>query len=108
MTRPILQFFAYDHLPRYLRDVSVPFCNLANRLDTQIVKTGELDILIEWLHTLPDNEERSAALFKLRNVAAHLAYVNEIPHDERAAAIGGTLRFLLEAKDCAVRAVLFK
>lgn len=60
---PLLQFFAYDHLPVHLRDVSRPF--------------GELAALI--VQTLPRNPERTTALRKL-----------------------------LEAKDCAVRAVLFE
>ncbi len=58
----MLQFFAYDHLPSRLRDVSRPF--------------GELADLI--VATLPANPERTVALRKL-----------------------------LEAKDCAVRALLF-
>jgi len=63
MEDPIMQFFAFDHLPENLRQVSQPFCELATL--TAIL--------------LPDNAERAAALRKL-----------------------------LEAKDCAVRAVLSK
>ncbi len=59
---PILQFFAYEHLPSRLRDVSRPFCELAQSLVLQ----------------LPRNPERTVALRKL-----------------------------LEAKDAAVRALLF-
>lgn len=59
----LMQFFTYEHLPEYLQEVSKPFCELAELLDT----------------TLPNNPEKSTALRKL-----------------------------LEAKDCAVRAVLFK
>jgi len=59
----MLQFFAYDHLPAKLRDVSRPFGDLA-------------DLIVA---TLPSNPERTVALRKL-----------------------------LEAKDCAVRAVLFE
>lgn len=62
-SEPIMQFFAYEHLPKHLADVSKPFCRLA-----EIVEG-----------TLPRNAERSAALRKL-----------------------------LEAKDAAVRARLFK
>jgi ferritin-like protein len=60
---PILQFFAYGHLPLNLADVSAPFHTLAHTM----------------VAVLPRNAERSAALRKL-----------------------------LEAKDCAVRAYLFK
>jgi len=59
---PMLQFFAYDHLPPNLQAVSAPFRELA-----------------QTIVTLPRNPERTAALRKL-----------------------------LEAKDCAVRALLFK
>lgn len=60
---PMLQFFAYSHLPPHLQDVSKPFCDIAM-----------------WVcAVLPANAERDASLRKL-----------------------------LEAKDCAVRARLFK
>jgi hypothetical protein len=58
----LLQFFAWEHLPPHLQEVSKPFGELAQKL-------------LE----LPDNPERTTALRKL-----------------------------LEAKDCAVRAQLFK
>jgi hypothetical protein len=57
------QFFAYEHLPAHLQEISKPFGDLANWM----------------LRTLPLNVQRTAALVKL-----------------------------LEAKDCAVRAQLFK
>jgi hypothetical protein len=60
---PLMQFFAYAHLPAHLQDVSVQFTNVAKWI------VGEL----------PRNPERTVALRKL-----------------------------LEAKDCAVRARLFK
>ncbi len=61
MDEPMLQFFAYEHLPDHLADVSQPFSLLAH----------------EMVRTLPRNPERTAGLRKL-----------------------------LEAKDCAVRAML--
>lgn len=60
---PIMQFFAYAHLPEHLQLISKPFGELA-----EVVRS-----------TLPRNPERSTALRKL-----------------------------LEAKDAAVRASLFK
>lgn len=63
MEEPLLQFFAYQHLPEHLQVISKPFGELAN-------------LIVE---TLPRNPERTVALRKL-----------------------------LEAKDCAVRAQLFK
>lgn len=59
----LLQFFAYEHLPEHLQNVSRPFGQMAQQI----------------VDTLPSNPERTAALRKL-----------------------------LEAKDCAVRALLFK
>lgn len=63
MTEPILQFFAYAHLPAHLQAVSKPFGEMAEQI----------------VATLPRNPERTVALRKL-----------------------------LEAKDCAVRALLYK
>lgn len=60
---PMLQFFAYEHLPSHLQDYSRPFKELAYTL----------------VALLPRNPERTTALRKL-----------------------------LEAKDCAVRAQLYK
>ena len=60
---PILQFFAYEHLPPHLQAVSKPFGDLAKTI----------------VDELPRNPERTVALRKL-----------------------------LEAKDCAVRALLYK
>lgn len=60
---PLLQFFAFEHLPEHLQEHSKPFRVLAQHL----------------IETLPRNPERTVALRKL-----------------------------LEAKDCAVRARLFR
>lgn len=46
---PILQFFAHEHLPKSLSDVSRPFGELADRI----------------VATLPPNPERTVALRKL-------------------------------------------
>lgn len=46
---PIVQFFAYAHLPEHLQAVSRPFCDLA----------------ISIVDTLPRNPERTVALRKL-------------------------------------------
>lgn len=60
---PIMQFFAYEHLPAHLQEASKPFGLLAQTI----------------VEVLPRNPERTVALRKL-----------------------------LEAKDAAVRAKLFK
>lgn len=46
---PILQFFAYGHLPARLHEVSKPFCTLA----------------VDIVEKLPRNPERTVALRKL-------------------------------------------
>ena len=45
----MLQFFAYEHLPEHLQEVSKPFSELAQRI----------------VDTLPMNPERTVALRKL-------------------------------------------
>ena len=60
---PLLQFFAFAHLPEHMRVVSIKFYELAEHV----------------VATLPRNPERTVALRKL-----------------------------LEAKDCAVRALIYK
>jgi hypothetical protein len=60
---PLLQFFAYSHLPQHLQEISKPF--------------GELAVWIT--DNLPRNPERTVALRKL-----------------------------VEAKDCCVRARLYR
>lgn len=45
----MLQFFEYAHLPDHLKEVSKPFCELANTI----------------VGTLPENAERTVALRKL-------------------------------------------
>ena len=48
-TEPIMQFFAYDHLPSHLAAVSEPFSALAHQI----------------VDRLPRNAERTVALRKL-------------------------------------------
>lgn len=45
----ILQFFAFEHLPKHLQEVSKPFCEMAQNIAL----------------TLPNNPERTVALRKL-------------------------------------------
>lgn len=57
----ILQFFAYQHLPKHLQAVSKPFCDLANA----IVKGGTCPETGTATDPLPRNPERTVALRKL-------------------------------------------
>jgi len=74
----ILQFFAYEHLPTHLREVSRPFCELAHAIvrGDNVPESGTVTMSVA---PLPRNPERTVALRKL-----------------------------LEAKDAAVRAGLAK
>jgi hypothetical protein len=75
---PMLQFFEYAHLPVRLQAVSKPFCDLAHAICA----------VPDPVHGLP-----------------HAVVCGPLPRNpERTVA----LRKLLEAKDCAVRAVLYK
>jgi hypothetical protein len=47
--RPISQYFAYEHLPPHLQEVSKPFCELARQIED----------------TLPPGPETTTALRKL-------------------------------------------
>jgi hypothetical protein len=49
MSAPIRKYFTFEHLPEHLREVSKPFCELAEQMD----------------NTLPDGPEKSAGLRKL-------------------------------------------
>lgn len=46
---PIMKFFAYEHLPANLQQISKPFCELARHV----------------VETLPRNAERTVALRKI-------------------------------------------
>lgn len=78
-TEHILQFFAYAHLPAKLQLVSKPFSDIAHAM------------------VLGDNQPNE--------VTGNVTLGGPLPHNpERAVA----LRKLLEAKDCAVRALVAK
>ncbi len=38
---PIMRFFAYDHLPQHLQDISKPIGELALAMDTRLQDSGE-------------------------------------------------------------------
>lgn len=119
MKFPILQFFDYGHLPDHLQTVSEPFAAAAGKLMT--LYTGSVQSnyvldsadprrqlhlkLMEHLRTLPRNDERSVAFGKLHLFSEAMVKAHTYPKEE---ALNRMFRLLLEAKDCAVRAVLFK
>ena len=114
MTQSILQFFACEHLPPLLRAVSQLFQDVAVVIATmtpaEVVREIERRNLFEnsslfaKLNTdlnlvLPANDEATWAFLKLQQ-AADMFMAGE--------AMSLVLRQLLESKDCAVRAMMFK
>ncbi len=63
MSEPILQFFAYEHLPPHLQAVSKPFCELAHAIvdGDNAPSSGT----VTFGPPLPRNPERTVALRKL-------------------------------------------
>jgi len=63
VTEHILQFFAYEHLPPHLQDVSMPFCQLAHAIvmGDNVPESGTVTMG----PPLPRNPERTVALRKL-------------------------------------------
>jgi hypothetical protein len=66
LSEPILQFFAWHHLPQHLQEVSQPFGKLAATI----------------METLPRNPERTVALRKL--LEAKDAAVRAAIYEEKA------------------------
>jgi hypothetical protein len=114
MAHHISQFFAFAHLPEPLRSMSALFSAAHDELVADPVNGHATITLLkgELLSDLPNNPETFACFYKLdfaRSVGADLAgqYANADPVD-RERALDPALRALLEAKDCAVRALLAK
>jgi hypothetical protein len=38
---PIIKYFTYKHLPEHLQEVSKPFCDLAEMIDSNITDSAE-------------------------------------------------------------------
>lgn len=65
---PILKFFKYTHLPNHLKDISKPFCDLAEKVSEMAIPEGE-------------NAEIAAGLRKLLEAKDCIvrAMLNKIP-----------------------------
>jgi hypothetical protein len=102
---PLMQFFTYAHLPPHLQEASKPFCEIAEKLAAMSTDEREengyaaLGVLREKLEGLPSNSESMEADAKLAFAQDGVCERYELDD---------LLRYVLEAKDCAVRAVLFK
>ena len=106
-THELLQFFEHEHLPPHLRAVSEPFCVLAHDLaalsDEFESRAAERirQRMAEWEVEPHDNTEATWVWTKL-------GHAREWTWSNMPYRLDRVLRLVLEAKDCAVRAVLYK
>lgn len=118
MAHALRQFFSFGHLPDHLKAASEPFASVADAVvanalgssaDEDLVRTTELERdlarLSAFVAELPVNIESNEAMRKLASIGLDL-YSVEV--GQRFAHITDVMRILLEAKDCAVRSVLYK
>lgn len=56
---PIMQFFAYEHLPPHLQVVSKPFCELAGRLRSTLLRNPERTVALRKLLEAKDAAVRA-------------------------------------------------
>jgi hypothetical protein len=118
----LLQFFTWDHLPEHLRAPSKLIGEVAHTLakmsDADIDAEVDLinrhqaasllsGLLGEWDRSSPCNPESTWCNVKIAEAAMALAKpaVNVLDRDANRELC---LRKLLEAKDCAVRALLYR
>lgn len=99
LKHPLMQCFAYAHLPRHLQSASIPFAAAAETL--------YLAPLLDHLATLPDNDERFFAMRKVQEAQQILKNAVDLGAVEKGD-LSAALRLLIEAKDCAVRSLVFK
>jgi hypothetical protein len=60
MEEHIMQFFAFDHLPAAMQDVSRPFCELAQRLIATTARNPERTVALRKLLEAKDAAVRAA------------------------------------------------
>lgn len=96
-----LQFFAFKHLPPHLQVMSRPFAEAAVKLANAPAFQGDVfKALSDHVDgATPVNPQSKKALQKIDE--ARLLYVHGMDVDD-------VLNRLIEAKDCAVRALVYK
>lgn len=106
MASDLMQFFVYEHLAPNLQDVSKPFTEVAEALllmdEDERVDDGYtliLDLRKRLKSTLPKNGQADVCDAKFSEVEDAVLEQYELKE---------VLQPLLEAKDCAVRALLYK
>jgi len=113
-TNHTLQFFTYAHLPEHLQTMSKPFAVVAHKLadmsPEELAAERELilasqgrnifnTLIGEIDRATPANYQATRAVIKIAEAKTSFA---------RNESFSEILNLLLEAKDCAVRALLFK
>lgn len=63
MPEPIMQFFAYAHLPEKMQAVSRPFCELAQSIERDLPRNPERTVALRKLLEAKDAAVRST-IFK--------------------------------------------
>jgi len=112
MDHELLQFFTYNHLPAELARVSEPFCVLAH--DLAVLTPDEFPDRApyaikgaedRWASVPVINTEEAWASRKLHEAWKRARSQDFVTHEDR---LNRILRLVLEAKDCAVRAMLYR
>lgn len=109
MNRPeILDYFAWQHLPPHLAEISRPFAEMADKLAASPVGIREDLAIGNALLTFADKLAAQAASegWRESEAQAGVGKLHALASNWRAARKEEGLRLLLEAKDCAVRAAL--
>lgn len=114
MTRPILRYFAWSHLPPHLQTISQPFADLAQLVADPATPLGdftrEMDAALERIMAAlgpePSSDEvaaNPAAFDEWRAAGWKIQTFGVWWESGEEENRGHCLRLLLEAKDCAVR-----
>jgi hypothetical protein len=111
MTHELLQFFKFEHLPPKLQDASKPFCRLAENIFStkseafsEVVPRLISKVLMDVTDKCPRTTEIRWCVSKLETASVLAETETQLPG---TTTLDLVLRFVLEAKDCAVRAVLY-
>jgi hypothetical protein len=96
------KYFNYLHLPQFLQDVSKPFAECYNSVknDSNIFAKIAIENLIDKVRQFSSNDIDETDMAICRLISAKDSF--DLPYPNKKM----ILRFLLEAKDCAVRAAL--
>lgn len=60
MSAPILRYFSYAHLPAKLQEISKPFAELAEKIDSELAPSAETSVSLRKLLEAKDAAVRAA------------------------------------------------